>query len=231
VRGGQYGISVIRSRDVVIQNNAIEDSRLAGIRIRLSGAEIIGNTITGAQPPYGRGIHVTNTMDWPMTVIRNNIIRNNAGGGIVTNMARVSVWRNTVTDNGARGIGITEMTEATVAENVVERNGENGIYISDQSVAVVCDNTVAGSLLPTIEGAGRYGNGITIDYNAEAELYRNVISGNAQHGISLLESAWALVAENEVGENGAEVLWADESAHWQEGEAAFRCGEPPIRRQ
>jgi parallel beta-helix repeat protein len=170
-------------------------------------------------------------MDWPMTIIRNNIIRNNAAGGIVTNMARVSVWRNTVTENGARGIGITEMTEATVAENVVDGNGENGIYISDQSVAVVCDNTVAGSLLPTIEGAGRYGNGITIDYNAEAELYRNVISGNAQHGISLLESAWVTGAENEVDENGAEVLWADESAHWQEGETGFRCGEPPIRRQ
>lgn len=212
VQGGQYGIEVTRSLGVVIRNNTIRDNRLAGIKVRMGAAAILGNVITNTLPPYGKGIHITNTMDWPKSIVRGNTISGNAMSGITTNMSMVTISNNIVSDNGQRGIAITEMTEAVVADNVVESNTENGIYISDQSIAIVCNNTVSQSQLPTIEGQGRYGNGITVDYYSSAELHNNILVNNANYGISVLDESQIDVNSNIVRGNGSNDVWTDDSS-------------------
>jgi len=211
--GGQYGIFVTRSRDVTIAGNTITGSRLAGVKVRMGAADILNNIITDAQPPYGRGIHITNTNGWPASRIIGNTVSGNAHSGIVTNMAgRVVIADNLVTGNGQRGIAVTEMSDALVEDNQVEDNTGIGIYVSDTSMAAVCNNTVVRSLLPTITGSARYGNGITIDFGAQVELHHNTVSGSANYGISVLDTSSATLGENDVHDNAGADLWLDGSA-------------------
>jgi F-box protein 11 len=212
LRGGQYGILVFHSQDVVIRNNLIQNNRLVGIKVRMGEASIVGNTVTDTQAPYGKGIHITNTMDWPTSIVQGNTVSNNATSGIATNMAMVRVIHNTVTDNGRRGIAITEMSEAVVADNEVTGNAENGIYISDQSIAIVCNNIVTDSQYEVFEGSGRYGNGITVDFQAQAELHNNVIVGNANRAVSVLDTAQIMSSDNVMQGNGSDTIWTDSTA-------------------
>lgn len=213
ISGGEYGVLVFRSRDVTISQNVITDNRLAGVKVRMGAADILNNRIVNTQPPYGRGIHITNTQGWPASRIVGNIIAFNALSGVTTNMAgRVLITDNTVADNGQRGIAVTEMSDALVANNVVEDNSENGIYVSDTSMATVCNNTVVSSLLPTITGSGRYGNGITVDFGSQVELHNNTVTGNANYGISVLDASFVALGRNDVRDNGAAALWQDDRA-------------------
>ncbi len=212
IRGGQYGVLVFRSHDVTLVSNVITDNRLVGVKVRVGAADIFNNTIAHTQPPYGRGIHITNTTGWPASHIIGNLIMDNAYMGIGTNMAgRVVIADNIVIGNGQRGIAVVEMSDALVANNTVEDNGGNGIYISDRSMVTACNNTVVNSL-PSIEGSGRYGNGITIDFGSEVELYHNTVTGNANHGISVMDASYVTLGDNNVRDNGVDALWLDNTS-------------------
>lgn len=214
ITGGEYGVLVLRSREVTIVNNQIVGNRLVGVKVRLGAADILNNLIADTQPPYGRGIHITNTVGWPASRIVGNTISSNALSGITTNMAgRVLITGNTVTENGQRGIAVAEMSDALVADNIVQNNVENGIYITDTSMVTVCNNTVGSSLLPTIISGGRYGNGITVDFGAQVELYNNTVTDNANYGISVLADSSVTIGHNDVSDNGVAAYWQDDSAN------------------
>ena len=76
--GGKHGIFVTRSQDVTIRENRILSSRLAGIKVRLGAANIYSNTILEADAPYGVGIHITNTTQWPASHIFGNTVSGHA---------------------------------------------------------------------------------------------------------------------------------------------------------
>lgn len=201
--GGKYGIFVTRSQDVTIRENVIFGSRLVGIKIRLAAAAILNNTVRDARPPYGKGIHVTNTTQWPASRIIGNTVSGNARSGIVTNMTgMIYIEDNIVTGNQAHGIAITEMSHALVADNIVDRNAENGIYIFDMSMASVCGNEVRNTAAAVIDGGIRYGNGILVDFYSEAEVHNNIVIGNANHGIQALFGSHIVASTNDVQRNG-----------------------------
>lgn len=212
IRGGEYGILVLRSQSVMIRNNTISESRLAGIKVRLASADIINNSIMNALPPYGKGIHITNTTEWPESNVIHNTISGNALEGIATNMALVVIQGNTVTDNGRMGIAVMEMTHAVVAKNTVDNNIENGIYVTDESIAAVCNNSVMNSLPSLTTISDRYGNGITIDYHSRVILQGNTIADNSNNGISVLVSSSIQNGENTVDGNTADSLRLDETS-------------------
>lgn len=224
IQGGEYGILVYRSRDVTIQNSNIVESRLVGIKVRQASAEIINNMITDAQSPYGRGIHITNGMEWPESNIIHNTVTGSADHGIMTNMVKVNIRANTVIGNGRAGIAITEMTHGLVANNIVDSSGENALYISDWSRVIACQNRLMNTSPPLTEGA-RYGNGITIDYHSTVQLYNNWVSGNVRYGISILASSIADLGDNVLTENLLESVWVDESSQSGEVSPTF-CREP-----
>jgi parallel beta-helix repeat protein len=226
ITGGQYGVSVLRSRRITIQNNVITENRLLGVRVRLASAYILDNTITHTQPPYGRGIHITNTTDYPESRVIGNTISFNALAGVVTNMAgTVYIADNIVTDNGQRGIAITEMSRALVANNLVENNGDTGIYVTDQSVAILCGNIVIDSQFSSIESGGRYGNGITVDFGSRVELRDNTVTGSDNYGISVLSASMVTLNDNTLDENDAGTLWVDDTSEIVSDATLFEeCG-------
>ncbi|MBZ0284827.1 MAG: right-handed parallel beta-helix repeat-containing protein [Anaerolineae bacterium] len=224
IHGGEHGILVYRSRDVTIQNSNIIESRLVGIKVRQASAEIINNMITDAQPPYGRGIHITNGMEWPESNIIHNTVIGSADHGIMTNMAKVNVRANTIIGSGRAGIAITEMTHGLVANNVVNSSGENALYISDWSRVIACQNRLMNTLPPTIQGE-RYGNGVTVDYHARVQLQGNLVMDNARNGVSILASSIVDLHANRFVDNVLESVWVDASSQSGEAPPIF-CREP-----
>jgi nitrous oxidase accessory protein len=213
IQNGEIGILVYRGQNVFLRNNVVRNNRLVGIKVRMAQAAVTGNTVVSTQAPYGKGIHITNTMEWPTSLIQGNMVSDNARGGIVTNMAMVRVIGNVVRRNGQVGVAIIEMTEAVVADNEISGNGENGMHISDRTTAIVCNNVITSSLEGEIGNSPRYGNGITIDFISRAELHYNVIIGNANHAVSVLESSQVSMSGDTIKNNGLDLVWLDETSN------------------
>ena len=210
--GGEYGIFVTHSQNVTLRNNFVSDSRLTGIKVRLGAADILDNTVVNARPPYGMGIHVTNTTQWPESRVIGNIVVGNARSGIYTNMtAMITIEDNIVRDNGAHGIAVTEMSHADVIGNLVDDNAITGIQLLDMSMALICDNIVADTRSEADSMNIRQGNGITIDYHSEAILAGNTVLGSAQNGISILFGSTAFLHDNSIKDSEAQPVFVDES--------------------
>ena len=210
--GGEIGIFVTRSQDVAIRDNIVSGSRLVGIKVRLGAADILDNTVFHAQPPYGMGIHVTNTTQWPTSRVIGNLVFGNTRSGIYTNMTgMIEVFDNVVTDNGHHGIAITEMSHADVFGNVVVDNALTGIQLLDMSIAHICDNIVSDTRGSSEAPKIRQGNGIIIDYHSEATLSGNTIQGSAQHGVSILFGSIVYLHENTIEDSEAQAVYVNES--------------------
>lgn len=212
ILGGEYGIFVTRSQDVTIRDNHVSDSRLTGIKVRLGAADILDNTVINARPPYGMGIHVTNTTQWPESRVAGNIVVGNARSGIYTNMTgMITIEDNIVRANGEHGIAVTEMSHADVFGNLVDDNAITGIQLLDMSMALICDNIVDDTRGEAEPRHIRQGNGITVDYHSEAVLAGNSIFGSAQNGISVLFGSYASLYENSINGSAEQSVFVSES--------------------
>ena len=210
--GGEFGIFVTHSQDVTIKDNFVSGSRLTGIKVRLGAADILDNTVFHARPPYGMGIHVTNTTQWPPSRVIGNLVFGNTRSGIYTNMTgMIEIMDNVVTDNGQHGIAITEMSHADVFGNFVVDNAETGIQLLDMSMAHICDNIVSDTHGLSEAPQIRQGNGIIIDYHSEATLSGNTIQGSAQHGVSILFGSTAFLHDNTIEDSDAQSVFVDKS--------------------
>ena len=207
ISGGKFGIFVTRSQDVTIRENIILGSRLVGIKVRLGAADILNNTIQDADAPYGRGIHITNTTQWPASYVIGNTVTGNALSGIVTNMTgMIYIEGNIVTANQQHGISIDEMSHALVADNIVDRNTETGIYVFDMSMASICGNVVRNTVAEATASGNRFGNGILIDFHSEAEVHNNIVTGSSKHGIQMLMGSHIVASSNDLRRNGSDEL-------------------------
>ena len=210
--GGEIGIFVTRSQDVTLRDNFVSDSRLVGIKVRLGAADILDNTVFHAQPPYGMGIHVTNTTQWPPSRVIGNLVFGHTRSGIYTNMTgMIEVFDNVVADNGQHGIAITEMSHADVYRNFVVDNALTGIQLLDMSMAHICDNIVSDTRGSSDAPKIRQGNGIIVDYHSEATLAGNTIQGSAQHGISILFGSTVFLHQNTIEDSAAQSVFVDAS--------------------
>ena len=210
--GGRYGIFVTRSQAITIKDNAVSGSRLVGIKVRLGAADILDNTVFHAQPPYGMGIHVTNTTQWPPSRVIGNLVFGQPLSGIYTNMTgMIEIMDNVVTGNGQHGIAVTEMSHADVFDNIVVDNAETGIQLLDMSIAHICDNIVSDTRGSSEAPQIRQGNGIIVDYHSEATLSGNTIQSSAQHGISILFGSTAFLHENSIQGSEAQSVFVDGS--------------------
>jgi len=169
--GGEYGVLVERSQEVVIRENFIEGIRRFGIRVRNASASIVENTVVGGLPPYGKGIHITNTMEWPGSLVQGNRVEDNAQEGILTNMSHVIIRNNIVRNNGLRGVAVTEMSMATVENNVLLNNVDVGLYVVDMSMAQVERNQIGG----TRPGELGRAHAIRVEYYSDVWLLENLL--------------------------------------------------------
>jgi len=169
--GGETGVLVERSQEVVIIENVIEGNRRFGIRVRNASASIIDNEVVGTLPPYGKGVHITNTMEWPGSLVQGNRVEDNAQEGILTNMSHVIICDNIVRNNGLRGVAVTEMSMASVKNNILLDNVDAGLYVVDMSMAEVERNKIGG----TRPGELGWAHAIRVEYYSAVWLLENLL--------------------------------------------------------
>jgi ELWxxDGT repeat protein len=178
-----------------IEHNVISASR-RGNGVYIQDENTTGNVVAGnyigtdadgsADPRFGNGLE----MHWPAVA---------GGWGVII------AWGSSNNTVGTDGDGIADAAE----HNVISGNAMNGILINTSS-----DNVVAGNYVGTdAAGAAALPNGGAgiILLNASnnrigsagnilvAAAERNVISGNAQAGIGIVDSANNVVAGNYIG--------------------------------
>jgi hypothetical protein len=154
---GGGGLEVVRSWDVLVSANWIEDNwagALAGygggVRVVDSDAHLSGNTIvsntTGSATGYGGGVCVTSRQ--PVTLSNNLIVHNHSsgeGGGVAVVRetaphSEAFLVNNTIADNGGNGVVAAGYATSTLMNNIVAGHGA-GLIEDDPAVVIIAADT------------------------------------------------------------------------------------------
>ena len=154
---GWDGVALYRGAAATIVDNVISDGRGAGIGITWDAVAIVlRNEVSG----YWKGI---GTFGSSRAVVRNNIVRDNLGWGIIaTGTSFLEASNNVVTRNGNCGFAVWS-GDATglAANNIITRNGWRdewvcprvGVWVQDPGAAFeLSHNDVWGNAEGEYEG-------------------------------------------------------------------------------
>jgi len=178
VFGGEIGIEVRDSEDVVLDGVRIAGTTMDGISARRSSLAIRDCTIEMPKVEGTQGIDISFAGSLPPSVVERCEV---SGGseGIVSHMAMVMISENRVSETRMRGIAVTEMSMGSVARNVVEDAAGVGIFCGDYSHCEISENSVSGTRADGSGVASRAGFGIVSHYYAVAELEDNQLDRGA----------------------------------------------------
>lgn len=186
VFGGENGIDVEESEDVVLDGVNVAGAALDGIHVRRSAVTIRDCTIN-SPAGWTQGIDISFAADKGMAMVEGCTV---TGGreGIVIDSALATVRRNRVSGTSMRAINMTEMSMGMIEHNVVAGALGVGIYCGDRSECMVEDNTVTGMRADTASGdEGQAGWGIVAHYFARAELDDNDAGRTAAFANGILD--------------------------------------------
>lgn len=177
VVGGENGIDVELSDNVVLDDVRIRRATLDGIHVRRSTVRIEDCRI---ESPSGftQGIDISFAADKHMSVVEDCTV---IGGqeGIVTHSANVDIRASIVRRTTLRGIAMTEMSMGHIEDNTVLDALGVGIFCGDYSMCVADGNTVVGTRPDHASGdATRAGVGLEAHYHAELAVGENDLAGN-----------------------------------------------------
>jgi hypothetical protein len=178
--GGDYGIEVDQSRNVVLDRVRVIGASVDGIHVRQSTVHIRDCQVDSPRG-WTQGIDISFSYGMGMSMIEGCTV---VGGkqGIVVDSAEADIEGNRVSTTSYQAISMTEMSMGMIAENEVAGAVGAGIACVDQSMCMIEDNHVSGTRPdPTSPGVERQGGyGIVSDFKAEAELADNELVGNAR---------------------------------------------------
>jgi hypothetical protein len=178
VFGGEIGIEVRDSEDVVLDGVRIAGTTLDGISARRSSLAIRDCLIEMPRVAGAQGIDISFAGSLPPSTVERCEV---SGGsvGIVSHMAMVEISENRVSGTRMRGIAVTEMSMGSVDRNVVEDAAGVGIFCGDYSHCEISENSVSGTTADGSGVASRAGYGIVAHYYAVAEVDDNQLDRGA----------------------------------------------------
>ena len=168
------GIEFFRSIENRIARNLVSGNSIQGIQLRTGAND---NLIQGNKV----GTDVTGSLSVPNTVMGFDVIAG-ALGNII----------------GSDGDGVNDDQEG----NLISGNTGHGIHIRSQDQGDPANNVIAGNLIGVdVTGAVPLANdyGIRVWGGLRTRIDANVISGNDQFGIYLVESSQTFVTGNLIG--------------------------------
>jgi hypothetical protein len=174
VVGGQNGIDVEWSRDVLIDDVRVVGAQLDGIRVR-RGSVTIRRCEIATPAGATQGIDISFNFDLRASSVERCTV---TGGreGIVAHSSHVRFRKNVVRGTAMRGISVNEMSMGLVEDNFVTEARGVAIYCGDYSHCRIVDNTVVG-VAPEAgtDNAMRNGYAIQAHFWARATLGGNAI--------------------------------------------------------
>ena len=172
VFGGQIGIEVRDSEDVVLEDVRVAGAALDGINARRSSLVVRDCEIDSPDVAGAQGIDISFAMTLPPSRVERCLVRGGSEG-IVSHLAHVDFRENQVSGTALRGIAVTEMSMGSVDRNVVEDATGVGIFCGDWSHCSISENSVTGMRADPSGNPTRAGHGIVSHYYAVAELDDN----------------------------------------------------------
>lgn len=165
------------------------------------------------------GVRITNHAN--MNLVINNIISFNDGNGVaLSDVNNATVAGNTLRRNQLDGIWLTGVSQynvlggpsflSAVGGNVIGANHRHGVEIfgADAQNTTLIGNKIGVNAAATAAD-GNTLSGVMIDgakdnYIGDASVAQNIIGGNLQHGVALLDGASGnSIAHNAIGANPA----------------------------
>lgn len=210
--GGQYGITLYRSNDNIIQrsfvgineNDSVKPNTRYGILVENSHRTIIRNNIVSGSGEHGIWIEGVESTKPNEIQSSGHLIENN---GIGTDK-----FKNSAVPNGFAGIQITYSLSDTIRNNVVSGNLGTGIMVEMRTpgTGVLVDSrTIIEHNMIGVDRLGKkaVGNGSRGVYIAgKSNIVRyNIISGNAGMGIHV-EGPNSIVTSNIVGLDSSQTV-------------------------
>jgi len=178
VFGGEIGIEVRDSEEVVLDGVRVAGTTMDGINARGSSLVIRDCRIELPEVAGPQGIDISFASSVPPSTVERCDV---TGGseGIVSHMAMVMISENRVTGSRLRGIAVTEMSIGEVNRNLVEDSVGVGIYCGDYSHCEISENSVSGTRPDASGNPTRAGFGILSHYGATAMLEDNQLDRGA----------------------------------------------------
>jgi len=178
VFGGEIGIEVRDSEDVLLERVRVGGASLDGINARRSSLVVRDCVVDSPDVGGAQGIDISFAMTLPPSVVEDCVVRG-GGEGIVSHLAHVDFRRNHVSATSLRAIAVTEMSMGSVARNVVEDATGVGIFCGDWSHCAIRENSVTGTRADPSGNPTRAGHGVVSHYYAVAELDDNQLDRGA----------------------------------------------------
>lgn len=177
VIGGENGIDVDDSDDVVLEDVSITGAALDGIHVRRSSVAIRDCHVMSSRQ-FSQGIDISFAFDLDPSSVTGCTV---TGGqeGIVSHFALVDMKRNTVRGTTLRGVSMTEMSMGAIEDNDVAGALGVGIFCADYSHCHVEGNTVVGTRPDhASQDRTRLGYAIQAHSGAVVELDDNALGGS-----------------------------------------------------
>jgi nitrous oxidase accessory protein NosD len=188
VVGGETGIAIYGSEEVVLDDVTVVGARVDAIAARQSSVAIRDCTIRGLAPTHTQPIDISFSSTLAASVVEECDIRGGAEG-IATQMAHVEVRDNVVRGTTLRGISLNEMSMGVVEDNFVRDALGIGILCMDYSVCDIEENRIVGTRPdPASEITSRAGYAIVSHYGSTARLRDNELRGNAAAAASFIDA-------------------------------------------
>jgi len=178
VFGGEVGIEVRDSEDVVLDGVRVGGASMDGISARRSSVTVRDCEIDAPAVAGSQGIDISFAMTLPPSLVERCDVRGGSEG-IVSHLAHVTFRENRVSGTVLRGIAVTEMSMGSVDRNVVEDAVGVGIFCGDYSRCRITENSVSGTRVDPSGNPTRAGYGIVSHFGAVAELDDNQLDREA----------------------------------------------------
>ena len=179
VVGGDVGIAVEDSVDVVLDDVTIVGARMDGISARQSSVVVRDCSVRDLAPEHTQAIDISFAHTLPASRIEGCRIEGGAEG-IATQMANVDVRNNVVRRTRLRAISLNEMSMGVVAENDVRGALGIAILCMDYSHCEIERNHVSGTRNDfASQSKSRAGYAVVSHYGSAAIVRDNHLAGNA----------------------------------------------------
>ena len=159
-RGGtEAAISITRAdgkKPVLLLDNRISNPGTMGIHVTESAVTARGNSITGAkldaEKDMGDAFYAVDSR----LVIEQNVMRGNAGSGVVALRSQVRLSGNGFIGNGRSGLLLLDGSRGSATGNTFERNHKAGVELGEQAQATLTENRFGGNLRLDVDvGCGK----------------------------------------------------------------------------
>jgi len=209
--------TIIEAKDqesptVIFARGETRQTKVEGftIRNRLGGKAIY----VGSSSPVIKGNIIRDSAKGGITcdyadspLITNNIIENNAvtsGSGIDCYLSSPEIENNMITDNSGSGIG-SYFSMPIIFSNIISSNTRNegqesGIFLDHLSIATVIGNTISENKTDTFNIGA---NGIYLDFFSNSIIDGNMITDNQGRGIFMILDCSPMIKNNIIARNYA----------------------------